>query len=199
VHGFGNAEDRVEDLGCDVFIAGCHKWLFGPRGTGIVWGRPAAWRALATPIPPLEMGPMKAWIKGEPPPYDREPAVMATPGGFHAFEHRWALPAAFALHERFGRARIAERTHALNTQAKEGLAAMAHVTLHTPASPALSAGIVAFEVAGVKPEEVVKRLLARRIVATSSPYAVSYARITPAAFNSPEDVDTALREIRALA
>ena len=73
---------------------------------------------------------------------------MATPGGFHSFEHRWALGEAFAFHRRIGRERITERIHALATQYKEGLAAMPHVTLHTPLSPALSAGLICFEVQG---------------------------------------------------
>src|SRR5262249_3509617 len=35
VHGLAAAEATLPELGCDFFIAGCHKWLFGPRGTGI--------------------------------------------------------------------------------------------------------------------------------------------------------------------
>lgn len=34
VHGFGIEDVVMEDLGCDFLMAGCHKWLFGPRGTG---------------------------------------------------------------------------------------------------------------------------------------------------------------------
>lgn len=34
VHGFGVDATTIPELGCDVFVAGCHKWLFGPRGTG---------------------------------------------------------------------------------------------------------------------------------------------------------------------
>jgi len=36
VHGFGVEETAVSELGCDVFVSGCHKWLYGPRGTGVV-------------------------------------------------------------------------------------------------------------------------------------------------------------------
>jgi selenocysteine lyase/cysteine desulfurase len=49
------------------------------------------------------------------------------------------------------------------------------------------------------PDQVVERLAASRIVSTSSPYQVSYARLTPALFNTPADLDAALRAIRALA
>lgn len=34
VHGFGVEDVSFADFDCDYFIAGTHKWLFGPRGTG---------------------------------------------------------------------------------------------------------------------------------------------------------------------
>ena len=63
-----------------------------------------------------------------------------TPGGFHSFEHRWALAEAFRFHGRIGKRRVAARIHALNRRLKAGLAGMGHVTLITPRSDALSAG-----------------------------------------------------------
>lgn len=33
VHGFGVENTSFEELCCDFLVAGCHKWLFGPRGT----------------------------------------------------------------------------------------------------------------------------------------------------------------------
>jgi selenocysteine lyase/cysteine desulfurase len=124
---------------------------------------------------------------------------MMTPGGFHSFEHRWALGAAFDFHRALGKAKIAARIHELNRQCKEGLAAMKHVTLHTPRADAVSAGIITFEVAGLEPKAVVKRLAAARVVATTTPYATSYARLAPGLLNGPEDVEAALRAVRALA
>jgi selenocysteine lyase/cysteine desulfurase len=76
---------------------------------------------------------------------------------------------------------------------------MRHVTLHTPRADEASAGIVTFEVAGLEPKAVVKRLKDKRVIATTTPYATSYARLAPGLINSPADVETALREIRALA
>src|SRR5687767_4943172 len=51
VHGFRIEDVTVQELGCDFLVAGAHKWLFGPRGTGIVWGRPEAWARAAPVIP----------------------------------------------------------------------------------------------------------------------------------------------------
>ena len=184
VHGFGVEDVHLPALGVDFFVAGCHKWLFGPRGTGIVWGSDRGWAAVQPTIPSFTR--------------DGTQAGAFTPGGFHSFEHRWALAQAFALHRSLGKPRVAARIHDLNTRLKNGLAAMDRVTLYTPRSPALSAGLVCFDVRGLSPPEVVDRLAARRIVATVTPYATSYARLAPGLLNSEAHVDAALRAIREL-
>ena len=122
-----------------------------------------------------------------------------TPGGFHSFEHRWALDEAFRFQRRIGRARIAARTHELNTRFKRGAASMRHVILRTPRSPSLSAGLVCLEVRGLPPEEVVDRLLRRGVIATVTPYAESYARVAPSVLNTPAEIDGALRALASLA
>jgi selenocysteine lyase/cysteine desulfurase len=197
VHGFGVDDVTMADLGCDFFVAGCHKWIFGPRGTGVVWGRAELWSLLRPTIPHFGNAAYGAWMRGVAPPPTT--ADMVTPGGFHSFEHRWALGEAFEFHRAIGKAKVAARIHALNRQCKEGLAAMKHVTLHTPMADDVSAGIVTFEVAGLAPKAVVERLKARRVIATTTPYATSYARLAPSLLNGPADVETALREVRALA
>ncbi|HEY0713494.1 MAG TPA: aminotransferase class V-fold PLP-dependent enzyme [Polyangia bacterium] len=196
VHAFGVEAESPAELGCDFFAAGCHKWLFGPRGTGVLWGRAEAWKANVSLIAAFEKDPYVAWMKGQIP--GGPPGPMATPGGFHSFEHRWALTEAFAFHQRLGRARVAARIHELARQCKEGLRAMPHITLHTPIADALSAGIICFEVRGMKAPDVIKRLHARKIIASVTPYATEYARLSPGLCNTPEEVDLVLREVRAL-
>lgn len=122
-----------------------------------------------------------------------------TPGGFHSFEHRWALSEAFRFHLAIGKPRIAERIHALNDQLKDGLAKMPRVTLHTPRSRDLSAGIVCFEVADWKPQQVVDHLRERRIMASVTPYATRYVRLAPSLLTSPEEVEKTLAEVRKIA
>jgi selenocysteine lyase/cysteine desulfurase len=108
------------------------------------------------------------------------------------------MGAAFRMHREIGRARIAERIRALNRQCKDGLAALPKIKLHTPRDPELSAGICCFEVAGYKPEDVVKALFEKKIIASSSPYAVSYARLSAGLMNTPEEVDKALAAVAQL-
>ena len=184
VHGLGVEDATVADLGCDFLAAGCHKWLFGPRGTGVLYGRRDAWSRVSPTIPTFSGM--------------RQPGLAATPGGFHSFEHRWALAEAFDFHLRIGKARIAERIHALNRQLKEGLGSMGHVEVHTPMADSVSAGMVVFDVAGLQPPDVVTRLAQRRITATTTPYDPSHARLAPGILNTPEEVDQVLRAVRAL-
>lgn len=51
VHGFGVEDVSFPDLGCDMLMAGCHKWLFGPRGTGIAAFSSKALDALQPTVP----------------------------------------------------------------------------------------------------------------------------------------------------
>jgi selenocysteine lyase/cysteine desulfurase len=184
VHGVGVENETVSSLGCDFLIAGCHKWLFGPRGTGFVWGRTTVWDTVDATIPSFSG--------------TASPGAEMTPGGFHSFEHRWALAEAFRLHMRIGKARIERRIHALNRRLKAGLASMSHVTLVTPRADALSAGLVCFSVDRMSPDAVVAALRRRRIIATVTPYDPPYARLAPGLLNTPADVDRVLRAISSL-
>jgi selenocysteine lyase/cysteine desulfurase len=198
VHGIGVENETVGSLGCDFLVSGCHKWLHGPRGTGIVWARPGAWAETTATIPSFDDGASYAgWLQRRAP--GPTSALTMTPGGYHSFEHRWALAAAFEFHRTIGKARVEARVRALARKLKDGLADMKHVTLRTPRSERLSAGIVCFEVAGLAAPETVERLARRRVVATVTPYATQYARLGPGLYTSEEDVDAALAAVAALA
>lgn len=198
VHGFGVEDESVAAMGADFFIAGTHKWIFGPRGTGIVWARSENWKLLRMVFPAFAMETFGAWLTDTELKAPMRAAWIGQ-GGFHAFEYEWALPAAFDFHKQIGRSRVAERIHALNDQCKDGLANMRHVKLYTPRGRRLSAGLICFDVDGMKSEAVVKRLLEKRVVASTAPYKNSYARIAPSLLNTPEEIETTLRHIRALA
>jgi selenocysteine lyase/cysteine desulfurase len=198
VHALGVEDFRLSEVGCDFLIAGTHKWMFGPRGTGLVWGHPRAWPIANAIIPTFDSEAYDIWMKVIP-PRPLPQSVYMTPGGFHSFEHRWALDQAFIFHRALGKSRVTQRIHELNDQLKQGLKAMRHVTVHTPLSRELSAGIVCFEVAGMSPTQVVAELRKRNIVGSVTPYATQYARVAPGLLNSSEEIDTVLKEVRHLA
>jgi isopenicillin-N epimerase len=198
VHGLGAVDETVAKMGADFFAAGTHKWLFAPRGTGLIWAKAENWTRL-TPIIPTFSGqePYDAWTRNEPPKGSTQ-ADWVMPGGFFAYEHQWAMPAAFNFHQQIGRKRIAERIQTLNGHIKQGLAEISGITVYTPKDPKLSAGIVSFTVQGKKNEEVIKHLLEQNILASISPYGVAYLRLAAGIMNTPEEVDSALKALRSL-
>lgn len=199
VHGFGVENVTMSDLGCDFFVAGCHKWLFGPRGTGLIWGSPRGWENVLATVPSFQDdGTREAWITGTQ-VSGRTNGRRMSPGGFKPFEHQWAITEAFALHREIGKERIAERTHGLARQLKEGLQKMEHVDLHTPVATELSAGIVCFDIDGMSPFDAVARLRERSIIATVTPYAERHVRLAPSIRNSPEEIEEVLKAVRELA
>ena len=197
VHGLAAEEVDLNTLGCDFFIAGCHKWLFGPRGTGIVWGHLGSWPEAEAVIPTFDGRSYVAWIEDRE-PVDLPPAAAMTPGGFHSFEHRWALADAFAWHEELGPGKVAAHTHGLAATLKDGLAEIAGVSVVTPRDEELSAGIVCAEIGGDARGAVEALEAEHRVVTSVTPYATEYVRFGPSIANTEEDVDRALEAVRAL-
>ncbi|TMR88420.1 aminotransferase class V-fold PLP-dependent enzyme [Nonomuraea basaltis] len=195
VHGFGAMADGVADLGCDFLVSGTHKWLFGPRGTGIVWGR--AWDAIAPIIPSFSQAAFGAWQSGESP--GASTAELVTPGGYKAFEHRWAMPQAFGFMTAIGKDRVQRRTQELATRLKAGLREIPHVTPATPESPELSAGLVCCSIRGMEPFEAVERLHGQKVVASVTPYNPSLLRFGTSIVTTPEQVDQAIKAVEGLA
>ncbi|WP_089950412.1 aminotransferase class V-fold PLP-dependent enzyme [Lentzea xinjiangensis] len=183
VHGLAAVDDDAARLGADVFVAGTHKWLFGPRGTGMVWVNPEVSDQLAPLLPSFD---------------NRSETALLGPGGFHAFEHHFAVQAAVRFHQRLGRGRVAGRITELATRFKDGLAETPGVVVHTPRDPAASAGLVCFDVTGLAGDEVVARLEPKRIQITTAAYRIPYARAGTSILNTPEEIDRTLAEIRAL-
>src|SRR2546428_527276 len=111
VHGFANQDVDVARLRADFFARATHKWLLAPRGTGFLWGRTDAWPELRPTIPSFDPDGIDttfgAWEdRKELPPTQ---AAFVSPGGFMAYEHLLAIPAAGELHRTIGRDRVAAR------------------------------------------------------------------------------------------
>jgi len=194
VHGLGIEDETAASLGCDFLVAGTHKWILGPRGTGLVWGRRAAWPITKPTIPTMD----PFWRTGSP--ESMPPAAWMTPGGFQAFEHRWAVEPAFRFHLGIGKARVAARIHELNRMGKELLARVPRVVVRTPMSDELSSGIICFDVDGMDPYKVVGGLADQRVVASVVPafYQPLHVRLAPSLLTLEKDVERAVAAVRAV-
>jgi selenocysteine lyase/cysteine desulfurase len=197
-HGFGVEARTVNQLGCHFLVTGTHKWLFGPRGTGIVWGNANSWARLVPTIPSFAPVAIEAWANGEV-AARRWPGQMATPGGYHSFEHRWALSEAFKFHLMIGRDQVQERTKSQAAALREGLAAIDRVNMVSPASPDLSSGMVVVSLDRRDPFELIELLRGRNVVASVGPHTPRWVRFGPSIVTTPAQGDELVEHIEALA
>lgn len=197
-HGFGVEDADAAALGADFFVSTAAKWFLGPRGTGLVWGAAHAWPHLAPTIPSFEVSPdlYDAWARNHALPATR--ASFVSPGGFTAYEHTMALIETVALHERIGRANIADRIRELNAPLRHELAANHRIRLLTPLSPGLSGGIACFQHHTRTGQAVVDELAGRRIIAATSPYPRKSARLAAGIMNSPDDIEIVAAALRSV-
>lgn len=187
VHGLGVENVRFDELGCDFFVAGTHKWMFGPSGTGIMCSRDAALRDVAPTIPPFA-------FRG-----DESFGAQMTPGGFHGFEHRAALHRAFDFHLAIGKERVTRRIHALNERLKQELDALPGVERVTPRGAALSAGFTFFRVPGRDAEEIEAKLRDARVIASAADRdAGPVVRMAPGLMNSEAEIADAVAALRRI-
>jgi selenocysteine lyase/cysteine desulfurase len=152
-----------------------------------------------TPIIPSFDGRLYGpWIDGEV--GSAPPGDAFTPGGYHSFEHRWALSAAFELQRQIGAERIAARVDELSARLREGLAGAGTVTVHVPAEERLRSGIVCLSVDGIDPDGVVEQLRADHgVSATVAPYPVAFTRLGSCWINTEQEVDAAIDAVQAIA
>ncbi|MCF4994536.1 aminotransferase class V-fold PLP-dependent enzyme [Pseudomonas syringae] len=179
VHGFGVEDLSFPAMNCDFFIAGTHKWMFGPRGTGIVCSRTREVKYVTPIIPTFSEA--------------EHFSKTMTPGGYHAFEHRWALGEAFKLHLQLGKAEVQARIHELNRYLKTRLQQRPPIELVTPLSPEFSAGFTFFRVKGQDSDKIAAHLMANRVVADAVNRDVGpVIRTAPGLLNSEAQIDRLL-------
>ncbi|RMQ41956.1 Aminotransferase, s V [Pseudomonas cichorii] len=179
VHGFGVEDLDFPAMNCDFFAAGTHKWLFGPRGTGIICARSEQLKDVTPLIPSFS----EATGFG----------TIMTPGGFHSFEHRWAVDKAFELHLQLGKAEVQARIHQLNTYLKQRLQERPQIELVTPMAHELSAGFSFFRVKERNCDEVAAWLMKNHVVVDAVDRDIGpVVRAAPGLLNTEAEIDRLL-------
>ena len=66
------------------------------------------------------------------------------------------------------------------------------------ADPQLNAGMVCFDMKGLTAQKTVTALLDKKIIASTTPYAVPFARLAFGIMNTPAEVERTARAVRSL-
>lgn len=156
---------RVAEIGADVFIAGCLKWLSGGPGTAFTYCSPEL-------LPQVRPVGATGWMATrEVPSFDLEHIDLA-PDARRLETGTWAVPSHLAalagleLVLEAGTENIWARLQALTDRVFERCGD-AGLDLRTPAEPGRRGGIVS--IACQEPERMVRELAARGLVADDRP------------------------------
>ncbi len=201
VHALGVEADPIDIHLLDVLVAGTHKWLGGPRGTGIIWSI-KGWDRLTPVIPTFDLDSYLAWMEG-----GALDVIEADAPG--AALHARRLPQLRAsLGARAG-VRVADRAgpgeggraHPLARPAAQGRAGRdaPRAADHAAPRPRSRRASCASTSTVWQPEDAVQRLAERdRIRASVTPYAERHVRLGTSLHVDERDVDAALGSVEAL-
>lgn len=193
---------NVPEFGCDYYVGSGHKWLLGPRGTGFIWVSPdriagfrpdlvpdvSLWHDPRTPVPPTTA---RRCLE------------------FNTYSHAAVIGFGQAAHlaADMGLEAIEARVNGLAKLIREEVSRWNGVTVLTPMAPEASAGITTLAFDGLVDDgikEVVRRLAYEdRVIVKfqwlSAPAQPGHSamRISTAAFNTEEEVETLLRTLKA--
>ena len=182
----GQLHVNVRDLGCDAYFSSPHKWMLAPKGNGFLYLRldqqARVWATLAS----------SQWNN-----YADGMFRLQQYGTLNQSLLR-GLETALDFVDRIGRDRIEARVRFLGSRLRDGLGRVPCVTVVTPVSPELSAGITTWGVVGVTGRALQDELWDRKKirVRASGDAAV---RQSCHIYNNAAEIDATLDVARALA
>ena len=171
----------VKALGCHAYAAPGHKWLMGPKGTGMLYLSPDAGDRIA----PVQLEDGHRFISNST--------------GVGCLPLAIGLGAAAEAMRLRGMASVQARTLALRNRAYEGLSRIPGLRAASSGPGAMATALVAFHL----PDEVDSRAF-RDVLRTRHAVVVKMAekrwlngiRLSPHVFNDEADIDRAVRAIR---
>ncbi len=186
-HGFAHLDVKQTDLGCDYYGASLHKWLYGPKGAGMLYVR----RDKISRIWPLMAAEEK--LAGDIRKFEEV--------GTHSAAPRLAVGEAVVFHEGIGAARKEARLRYLSRYWMDRLKDAPGITFHTSFDPRQSCGIATFSIRGVDAASVQGFLFDKKKIYTTtvSNDAFSGVRVTPNVYTTLPELDRFVEAIDTIA
>jgi selenocysteine lyase/cysteine desulfurase len=182
----GHLHVSVRDLGCDAYFSSPHKWLLAPKGTGFLYIRrdvqERVWTLLAS----------SQWDNY------RDGMFRLMQWGTLNQSLLRGLEAAVDFMNAIGRDRIEERVRTLGSSLRNGLSQVPGVTVVTPMTPDLSAGITQWGVAGLSGRQLQDELWVRRKIRVRAG-GEKVVRQSTHVYNSLAEIEATIAVAKALA
>ncbi len=176
-HSFAHFPFQRDDLGCDYFGTSLHKWLFAPKGTGMLYVRREKIERL---------WPLMAAEKKQATDIRKFEEI-----GTHPAAPRLAIGEAILFHRAIGAERKAARLRTLARRWERRLLEIPRVRLHTPLDEAQSCAIGTVEIEGIDPIALQQHLFnVHRIFTTPIVHdEFKGIRVTPSVYTTLDEID----------
>ncbi len=187
---------NLHEIGCDAYATSGHKWLMGPKETGLLYVREEM-------LDTIQAKFVGAYSDNG---FDVPKGTFALYPGAQRYEYgtvsvplRVGLGAAFTFIDRIGIERIWERDRALSTYLVDGLLKVPGVTLLTPNDSTIRGAMVTFMHDRVRFDRLQQHLdsyhLRTRDVTEGG---LAALRISTHIYNSYEELDRVLEGVRTV-
>lgn len=176
-HSFAQFDFKRDDLGCDYFGTSLHKWIYAPKGTGMLYVRkekiPKVWALMAS----------EDKNKNDIRKYEEI--------GTHSAAMRLAIGEAVLFHNAIGGKRKEERLRYLSRYWMNNLKSILKVGFNTSFDPKQSCAIANFKVDGVDPVALGGYLMSKHHIFTTPIVHDEFTgiRITPNVYTTLWELD----------
>lgn len=176
-HSFAQFDFKHEDLGCDYFGTSLHKWLYAPKGTGMLYVR-------REKIP-------KVWALMASEDKNKNDIRKFEEIGTHSAAMRLAIGEAVLFHNAIGGKRKEERLRYLSRYWMNRLKDIPKVGFNTSFDPAQSCAIANFKIDGIDPVALGGYLMSKHRIFTTPIVHEEFTgiRITPNVYTTLWELD----------
>ena len=183
-HSFAQFDFKRDDLGCDYFGTSLHKWIYAPKGTGMLYVRkekiPKVWALMAS----------EDKNKNDIRKYEEI--------GTHSAAMRLAIGEAILFHNAIGGKRKEERLRYLSRYWMNNLKAIPKVGFNTSFDPKQSCAIANFKIDGIDPVALGGYLMSKHKIFTTPIVHDEFSgiRITPNVYTTLWELDRFCEVVR---
>ena len=176
-HAFAHFDFKQADIGCDYYGTSLHKWLFAPKGTGLLFVKRDKIEKL---------WPLMAADKSQKNDIRKYEEI-----GTHPAAPRLAIGEAILFHNGIGAKRKEERLRYLSRYWMTKLKDLPNVRFHTSWEPNQSCGIANVEIVGVDPGALGTYLMDKHKIFTTPIVHDEFkgVRITPSVYTTLKELD----------
>jgi isopenicillin-N epimerase len=176
-HAFAQFDFKRDDLQCDYYGTSLHKWIYAPKGTGMLYVKkdkiPKVWALMAS----------ESANKNDIRKYEEI--------GTHSAAMRLAIGEAILFHNAIGGKRKEERLRYLSRYWMNNLKAIPKVGFNTSFDPKQSCAIANFKIEGVDPVALGSYLMSKHKIFTTPIVHEEFTgiRITPNVYTTLWELD----------